>query len=106
MVARDPAARRHCPKEPSVLSRSGEKVSLRGSNGATPRRHDEGVSVVYDACNHLPIRTAVDPYAYPTLETDVRRSKESPRVLVDERLLQTRGHCEPDRDVLGAVMMC
>ena len=81
-------------------------MSLRGSNGATRRRHDEGVSVVYDACNHLPIRTAVDPYAHPTLVTDVRRSKESQWVFVDERLPQTRGHCEPDRDVLGAVMMC
>jgi antitoxin PrlF len=80
--------------------------SDRGVNAARPAtRHHEVVSVAYDAGDRIPVRPAVDPNAHPTLVTNVRRSEESHRVLVDQRLLQPGGHREPDRDVLGAVMV-
>jgi len=87
----------------SALRRRFDRIAA--STPHRPRRRHEVVSVAYDAGDGLPVRTAVDPDAYPTLVTDVRRSEESHRVLIDEGLLQPGGHCEPDRDVLGAVMV-
>ena len=68
------------------------------SIAARLRRRDEAVSVAYDACDHLPVGPTVDPDAHPALVANVRRSEEPHRILLDKRLLQTRGQREPKEE--------
>jgi hypothetical protein len=63
------------------------------------------VSVAHYAGDHLPVGPSVNPDAHPAFATDVRRPEKAHRVLLDERLLQPRRDREPDRDMVGPVMM-
>src|SRR5262249_34347635 len=69
------------------------------------RGGDHAVGLGDELRDGRPVRLSVDTDRDPALVPDVRRPEVPFRILLDEGLLHARTRGQPDRDVLGPVMM-
>ena len=88
-----------------ILTRPGGKEATPRRPLAQSRRRHLAICLLDERCHHRPVGTPVDPHADPAPLPDIGRPEESHGIQEDHRLLLAERRGQPDREMVGAVMV-